>query len=1263
MKRQSQFAKGFLLTFGLLFSVTITCITAFGQAGTSTIRGTVADPQGNVVSGATVTLTNIGTGVSRNTTTTDGGAYVFDAVAIGDYRIEVEAQGFKKAAVTDVHALVSKATTVDVQLEIGNVAETVTVSSGAADQLVNREDATLGNNFVNKQVLQLPLEARNVPSLLTLQPASTRDAYVAGSRADQANVTLDGVDINEAQTNTILGGDPADATSIANLTPSSSTVLRLNAEAIEEFRVTTTNPNANQGRSGGAQVSLVTKGGTNEWHGALFEFYRTKAFTANNFFANRLGLPKESLIRHTFGGAVGGPIVKERAFFFYSFEGDRITRSVLTLPRNVPLPSLGRGEIRYRNPSGGITTLTSAQVNTIFPSVGVNPAAVALLAQAAAKYPANDFTVGDGLNHAGFRFNSPLPAERNSHAGKFDFNLTDKQQAFARVNIIYDLIARERQFPDTPAPNIWSHPTGIALGHTWTLSNSLVNNFRYGFTREAFSQQGDSGENAVSFRFVFSPLAFSRTLTRITPVQNFTDDISWLKGDHSFGFGTNIRLISNRRNTFANAFDNAITNPSFYVGGGASLSTPINAFSPISGSRTGVQNSAAAIIGRFSQYTANFTFGADGRLLPAGTPSDREFRTEEYDFYGQDSWKLTPHLTLTYGLRYSISTPVYEKNGFEVRTDIPLSDVFRLRQEAAARGENYVTPLTLVLSGRANNADPLYSYDKNNFQPRVAVAWSPSIKAGPFGFLFGRNHESVFRGGFAITNDYYGQQLAVSFDLNNTLGFSSGTTIAANTFNLTTRPAPLFTGLGQAIRPLPGITVPGNLTFPRTQPFNPDPALQAARIESTLDSKLVAPINYSWNFTFERQLPKGLVFQTSYIGRMARDLIASRDVMALNNLVDPKSGMDWYTAASILEDFRRRGTPISAIPQIPYFANFLPANIAFLMDQNYFGFCCGVFPSHSINQTQAVYAVALNFYGNDWTDTQDVIEDGLGRNLFFHPQYGALSAFSSIAKSNYHAGTLSVRQRLGSSLSWDFNYTLSHSHDDASGLQTSGAFGGAFILNPLRQKDSYAESDFDIRHIINANAVWELPFGRGRTFFGGANKLADFFIGGWQLSGIYRWNSGAPMFSPYDDARWATNWNVQSSGVRIRPVESCPTRGGSLFGRCLLQAYTSFRGAYPGETGDRNVLRLSSYINLDMGLAKTFKLPWSETQELQIRFEAFNVTNTQRMGDIDTSRSGFGLQLDPDLVTSVNDIPGGWSNYISIQGERRVMQLGVRFRF
>jgi hypothetical protein len=467
---------------------------------------------------------------------------------------------------------------------------------------------------------------------------------------------------------------------------------------------------------------------------------------------------------------------------------------------------------------------------------------------------------------------------------------------------------------------------------------------------------------------------------------------------------------------------------------------------------------------------------------------------------------------------------------------------------------------------------------------------------------------------------------------------------------------------------LPNISAPGNISFPRTQPFNSDPAFQSARIESTLDSAIKAPVNYSWNFTYERELPKGLVIQTSYIGRMARNLIAARDVMALNNLVDPKSGMDWYTAAGILEQLRRRGTDPSSVQQLAFFANFLPSDIAARMNENYFGTSFPCDPDEfcidtGFNQTQSVYAVALGFYGNDWTDTQDVIEDGLGRNIFFHPQYGALSAFSSIAKSNYHAATLSIRERLGRTLTMDFNYTLSHSMDDASGLQTSDAFGGAFILNPLRQHDNFANSDFDVRHIINANAVWELPFGRGRRYFSGVDKLANAFLGGWQMSGIFRWNSGLPMFSPYDDARWATNWNAQSSGVRLRPIESCPTQGGKLFGDCLLEAYSSWRGAAAGETGDRNVLRLPGYVNLDMGLSKSFDMPWSETQKLQIRFEVFNVTNTQRMFGMDTSRTGFGLQLDPDQITSVDDIPSNWSNFTSIQGQPRVMQVGARFTF
>src|SRR6266404_3909119 len=350
MKRKS-FSSGLQVLSLFLFAITVQ-LSLFGQAGTSSIRGTVTDPQGKVVAGANVTLTSSGTGTARTATTTDNGTFAFEFVPAGDYQVTVEATGFKKGQVTDVHALVSKPTPVDVQLEIGTVSETVTVSTSAAEALINRDDGSLGNNIVGQQIRQLPVNGRNMVPLLTLQPGVTSDGYVAGARSDQSNVTLDGIDVNESQTNSI--GLAVDDPTTAQL-PTNNTVIRLNSEAIEEFRVTTVNANANQGGSSGAQISLVTKAGTNSWHGAAFEFYRSKGLAANNFFDNLSGIGRPQLIRHDFSGAVSGPIIKDKVFFFYAYEGRR-QLSESSVVSTVPLASLGRGELRYTNPSGGITT-------------------------------------------------------------------------------------------------------------------------------------------------------------------------------------------------------------------------------------------------------------------------------------------------------------------------------------------------------------------------------------------------------------------------------------------------------------------------------------------------------------------------------------------------------------------------------------------------------------------------------------------------------------------------------------------------------------------------------------------------------------------------------------------------------------------------------------------------------------------------------------------------------------------------------------------
>jgi hypothetical protein len=443
------------------------------------------------------------------------------------------------------------------------------------------------------------------------------------------------------------------------------------------------------------------------------------------------------------------------------------------------------------------------------------------------------------------------------------------------------------------------------------------------------------------------------------------------------------------------------------------------------------------------------------------------------------------------------------------------------------------------------------------------------------------------------------------------------------------------------------------------------------RIEASLDEALRTPKSYGLSMTFERQLPKGLLVQASYLGRIGRNLLLQRDVMALNNLVDPSSKMDWYTAGTMLAKLRAQHVTVDNVKAIPYFENLFPGLSGNLFCQDDANGVCQ--PTHpEWNATQAAYRDLL-LEGGDFTTMQLDIDtySNVGTNAFYQPQYGALTAFSTVGNSNYHAFTFSVRERLNS-VTLDFNYTLSHSLDDASGVQSAASYDGtSFILNPFRQRDNYSSSDFDMRHQININSVWQLPFGHGRALLSEVGKVANGFIGGWQLSNIFRWNTGMPIGyydapGVFDDARWATNWEVQSNGVPIKPISTCPTRGATpqLFGCNTEEAFQSFRNPYPGETGPRNLFRVPGYITLDLGLGKTFNMSGissmiPESHKLQFRWEVFNLTNTQRFGNFDGSRTGFGIPLDPNENTP----PSNWSNFTKIQGSPRVMQFTLRYAF
>ena len=1209
------------------------------SAQDSSLSGTVKDPQGSVVPGAEITIVNQATGATRRAISSDEGRFQFALVIPGTYQVKAEMTGFKTSVVSDVLLQVDTPLQLNLQLELGELSEIVTVTSDAV-AVLNTLDATIGNTFNERQVVELPLNSRNVVNLLTLQPGVTAQGEVSGARRDQSNLTLDGIDVNDQQS---AGSQPGLDSSQPGSPQALVPVLRITPDSVQEFRVTVSNPSASQGRSSGGQVSLITKSGGNDFHGSLYEFHRNTVHTANDFFSNRIGNERPVLLRNLFGASIGGPMVKDRAFFFFNYEGRR-DRSQTSVLRTVPLPHLGQGQVRYVSAATGQTiTLTPADILGLYPETGgINPAATAILADAAARYPANDNGAGDQINSDGFRFNAPTPLNQNTYIAKLDFNLSDKQQLFVRGNYQWDTQSTAPNFPDTPSPTVWSHPVGLAIGHTLIATPNLTNTFRYGLTRQAFSRQGDTSGNFIRFRFVFAPVLNSLGLTRVTPTHNFTNDTSWVKGNHTFQFGTNIRLINNSRASFANAYDDATTNPFFYPPGTLTQAVPDLS----GGSEVPYEGGIAAVLGRFPQYSANFTFGGDGSLLSSGSASSREFATEEFDFYIEDSWRLTPNLTLNYGLRWGVNTVVNETTGFEVTPSESLGLFLERRLAGAAAGIAVSDPIQINTAGPFYGKKGLYGSDKNNFMPRISAAWSPSFQNGFLRKLFGGNRESVFRGGFAMTYDRVGSQLAVTFDNRNTLGFNSSTTISANTYNITDNLAPLLTGLNQDIRTLPGITVPGALTFPLSKPLD-----GARRIEAALDDSITTPVNYSWNFSIGRELPGGLFVEASYVGRKARNLLATQDVVHPNNIVDPLSGQSFYEAAKILMDARKADVPITSIAPIPFIENMFP-NVSsagtFFID-----------PSLTPTQNAMLWISRQGIDIVDWTFFQDQWNNlGIIPNMFFHPQYGAFMAFSTLADSDYHGLTINARERFGDSLSVDFNYTWAKSIDNASGLQSASPTGGAALIkNPINPDFERGTSDFYTKHIINSNWLWQLPFGRGKRYGNGMHGALDAVLGGWGLNGVMRWNSGRPIGGPFESGRWNTNWQISNSTIRVRDPNPDPHKGGvqpNFWGDPQF-AYNSLRDTYAGEVGDRNVYHRSSYFSLDFGLHKAFRMPYNENHRLVFRWEVFNATNTQALGAPSTN----GVGVDPEISTARTN----FGVITSIQGEPRVMQFGLRFEF
>jgi len=943
-------------------NILIFCVTflfavsgAWAQVGTTSLHGVVTDKTRATVLNAKLTLVNAGQGLQREALTNNAGEYEFLALPPGTYTLTVELTGFNKFEQKNIQLLVNVPTTQNVTLEIGTSTETVEVSAQATS--LNTSDASLGIAFNENQVKELPLEGRNVPDLLSLQPgvvytsnrpdvpnSDTRSGSVNGARSDQSNVTLDGIGVNDE------GGHAF------------TSVLPVTLDSVQEFRVTTTNADADQGGSSGAGVALVTKSGTNTFHGSAYEYLRNTYTSANDYFIKQTelqncSLPNPSdcnlapkLIRNIFGGSVGGPIIKDRLYFFANYEGTRNAQQVSETD-TVPSSSLRDGVMFYQCdqsdpnlaadcPGGSGAAVQGVSGKSYAPPLGyyglgvtqlkqidplhIGPNSVAMAYMQTFPQP-NNLNVGDGVNYVGFNWAAPVSDVQNVYIAKMDYNIT--RDAKHRVSVsgavrndANDTLGAPFLPGEAPSDAMVNYSKGIIVNYSAVLSSSLVNNFRYGFVRESLGNTGNSNQPWVFFRGLNDQAgAVTRSSSFQRPVNTFADDLSWIRGKHTLQFGVVFSYIREPRNSFSSSFSDGSANAGWFNSTGfADKNSPLNPnnnINPATGNPypnvdPNFANSydfpLTALMGMVSEVDAQYNYTRNGSPLAQGAALKRRFAIDSYEPYVQDIWKVKPTLTITLGLRYSLFSPPWETNGLEVAPTFNLGQWFANRGIEGANmiPSNQDQPIAFNWAGPANGGHGgFYNWDFGNLGPRVAFAWAPNKSGGLLGSLFGSGKTSI-RGGFGIVYDRFGQQLVDNFDRSGSFGLASTLTNPAEAQTVTSAPR-----LTTNINTIPTTDNNGNQIFLPAPPANfPQPFPSGTFTAATgLDSSLKTPYSYTIDLSVGRDLGRGFSLEVAYVGRLSHRLLTSEDLAQPLDIKDKKTGLDYFTAVQALAKLYRSG--------------------------------------------------------------------------------------------------------------------------------------------------------------------------------------------------------------------------------------------------------------------------------------------------------------------------------------------------------------------
>jgi Carboxypeptidase regulatory-like domain len=1224
------------LTLALFFCLSVGP-SGFGQSATGRLVGTVSGPDG-VITNASIVVKDNQTKAEHTTTSNGQGDFGFPQLNVGSYTVTVTAPGFKTFTANDVTIDVGKEYSLNPKLEVGAIQENVTVTAGV--DILNSTNAELSNTVSEVQLLGLPINGRDPSALIQLQPGVTQGGQVDGLRTSAQNITRDGLNV---QDNFIRTGD---------FNPD-----RPRIDDVSEFTVVTQNANAASGLGGSSQVQYVTARGGADVHGALFEYNQNAALASNDFFNNRNGVPKPPFNQNQFGGKASGPIVLPRlgeggpalekikkAFFFVEYEGLRLPQTTTTT-RTILTPLARQGIFTYVD-DNGVLRHDNILTNQ---GLAINPV---IASRILAPMPAvgNNNQVGDGLNTTGLTFSQRADVKLNAFVTRIDYDLSNKHS----FNFVWKRATDNFLRPDTDSGGFNTIPFGFQDATTnefvgaynWIVNSSLSNEIRGGYQKSNpfFRTGGLPSDFFIGLSGLFSsPENSFLPQGRTTKLYNLQDNAVYTKGQHSFRFGGQInffKIVSFGGASLPTYFTDNSNFPNFgYIGDPAfdRLSGPLTDPNQLAVANA-LQSDLAGLIGE-SENTFNVTSKTSGFV--AGAPLINTFNYDNISSYVTDQWRLSSNLTLNLGVRYELFTGITDPSGLRLEVVIPpgLSPT----QALLNRGGTFD-----FVGGNAGKAGQFFKTDKNNFAPNLGIAYSPNFKSRFIRRIFPGDGKTIIRGGFrqSYVNDEYVRSPDNALQ-------NQGLTVTPIQFGLTAfvnNPPPV---------PVPPFQAPP-ITFASINAL----AL-GSNVAFLIDPKLQLPRIDEYNFGIQREIGFKSVLEVRYVGNRTKELIRTVDL----NQVDIRSNGflgDYIRARSNL---LLTGNPACTtagcqpLTVFPHLVNGGSLNSSAV---------------RNLLRSGAVADLARRYVQLGQTGSVQILPN---------PKMGILDLLGNLGRSNYNALQVELRRRWSQGLLLQANYTFQKTLTDISpgnpGLNNDNQTRVAAFLDNQNPHLDYGRADFDQTQIFNFDGVYDLPFGKGKHFWNTSNEALDRLIGGWQLGGILRINTGTPL--TITDPRGTLNRAGRSanqtaltnlSGPQINnligifhqngnvyyinpTVISSSGRGAAAFGQPAFSGEVFFDNG-PGQFGNigRATINGPLFSELDMSLTKNIRL--TERMRFQIRADAFNVLNHTNFstGVLDPN-SGVS-----NTIFNVNSTTFGQiKNTFNLSGLNRVIQLAGRFEF